>query len=57
MALGVPILNPVALRMAKTLWSFDHSECNRVKCVRAWAMLACPTGAADKVGCFGISQR
>ena len=22
---------PVALRMAKTLWSFDRSECNRVK--------------------------
>ena len=24
-------LNPIALRMAKTLWSFGHSECNRVK--------------------------
>ena len=24
-------LNPVALRMAKTLWSFGFSECNRVK--------------------------
>ena len=24
-------LNPIALRMAKPLWSFDHSECNRVK--------------------------
>ena len=23
--------NSIALRMAKTLWSFDHSECNRVK--------------------------
>ena len=23
--------DPVALRMAKTLWRFDHSECNRVK--------------------------
>ena len=23
--------NPIALRMAKTLWSFGHSECNRVK--------------------------
>ena len=23
-------LNPVALRMAKTLWSFGHSECSRV---------------------------
>ena len=23
--------NPIAFRMAKTLWSFDHSECNRVK--------------------------
>ena len=22
---------PFALRMAKTLWSFGHSECNRVK--------------------------
>ena len=24
--------DPTALRMAKTLWSFGHSECNRVKC-------------------------
>ena len=24
-------VNPVALRAAKTLWSFGHSECNRVK--------------------------
>ena len=23
--------NPIALRMAKTLWSFGHSVCNRVK--------------------------
>ena len=22
---------PIALRMAKTQWSFGHSECNRVK--------------------------
>ena len=28
--LKIPIhLNPIALRMAKTLWSFGHSECNR----------------------------
>ena len=26
-------LNPIALRMAKTLWSFGHSECNRVNMV------------------------
>ena len=24
-------LDPIALRTAKTLWSFDHFECNRVK--------------------------
>ena len=24
-------INPNALRMVKTLWSFDRSECNRVK--------------------------
>ena len=24
-------LNPIALRTAKILWSFVHSECNRVK--------------------------
>ena len=23
--------NPTALRRAKILWNFDHSECNRVK--------------------------
>ena len=30
--LGIPIrgLNPIALRMAKTQWSFGHSEFNRV---------------------------
>ena len=26
-----PLFNPIALRMAKTLWSFGHSECYRVK--------------------------
>ena len=26
-----PHFNPIVLRMAKTLWSFGHSECNRVK--------------------------
>ena len=25
------MFNPIALRLAKTLWSFGHSECNRVK--------------------------
>ena len=25
------LFNPIALRMAKTLWSFGHSECKRVK--------------------------
>ena len=25
------VLNPIALRMAKTPWSFGHSECNRIK--------------------------
>ena len=34
MVLGVPILNPFALRMAKTLWSFGRSECKRVKYFR-----------------------
>ena len=24
-------VNPIALRKAKTLWSFGHSECSRVK--------------------------
>ena len=24
------LFNPIALIMAKTLWSFGHSECNRV---------------------------
>ena len=27
------ICAPVALRLAKTLWSFGHSECNRVKLI------------------------
>ena len=27
----VQMHKPIALRMAKTLWSFGHSECNRVK--------------------------
>ena len=28
------VLNPIALRTAKTLWSFGRSECNRVKELR-----------------------
>ena len=27
------LFNSLALRMAKTLWSFSHSECNRVKTI------------------------
>ena len=27
----VHMFNPIALRMAKTLWSFGHFECNMVK--------------------------
>ena len=29
------IINPIALRMAKTPWSFGHSECNRLNIVHA----------------------
>ena len=29
--LNISVFYPVALRMAKTPWSFGHSECNRVK--------------------------
>ena len=29
--LASPVFNPTALRAAKTLWSFDRSECNRIK--------------------------
>ena len=25
-----PRFNPIALKMAKTLWTFGHSKCNRV---------------------------
>ena len=32
-------INPIALRTAKTLWSFDHSECNWVKILDEW--MAC----------------
>ena len=27
----VQSINPISLRMSKTLWSFDYSECSRVK--------------------------
>ena len=30
------LLNPFALRTAKTLWNFDRSECDRVKAVLMW---------------------
>ena len=30
-ALGIPCFNPIALRTAKTPWSFGCSECNMVK--------------------------
>ena len=35
------VFNPIALRMAKTSWSFGHSECNRVN--RAGAFLRITT--------------
>ena len=36
------IFNHIALRIAKTLWSFGHSECNRVKpCILTHSMEAC----------------
>ena len=28
--------NPIALRMAKTLWSFGRSECNRMKSLKLY---------------------
>ena len=28
---AIGFVNPIALRRAKTLYSFGHSECNRVK--------------------------
>ena len=34
-------LNPIALRMAKTLWSFGHSECNWVKVYDYTSMFFC----------------
>ena len=30
-SLRIDPYNPIALRMAKTLWSFGCSECNRIK--------------------------
>ena len=33
MYLSIGRLNPIALRMAKTLWSFGRSECYRVKTI------------------------
>ena len=32
---GIIFVNPIALRTAKTLWSFDSSECNRVKSAKS----------------------
>ena len=31
LSIATSSLNPIALRMAKKLWSFGHSECKRVK--------------------------
>ena len=36
---GVSSVNPIALRKAKTLWSFGLSECKRVKVLRAYLHL------------------
>ena len=32
------VFNPIALRTAKTLWSFGRSECNRVKSFPLWSI-------------------
>ena len=34
-------IDPIALKMAKTLWSFGHSECNRVKFYSSQNQLGC----------------
>ena len=48
------VLNPVALRMARTLWSFGDSECNRVKilkcCISADEVAPVLFRAQDKKG-------
>ena len=36
---GVTSINPTALRMATTLWNFDHSECDRVNLVLSRALI------------------
>ena len=35
-------LNPIALRMAKTLWSFGRTECKRVKYQSTLDISKCP---------------
>ena len=41
-------LGPIALRKAKTLWSFGHSECNRLKHVKV--LNICKQGCANNIG-------
>ena len=52
-------VNCFALRMAKTLWSFGHSKCKRVKQAGseqedAVLVDAVPVGAPDKINFGGI---
>ena len=51
MLLGVQILsfNPIALRTAKILWSFGHSESNRVLSVDSiFVCIHCPRACSNR---------
>ena len=46
---GSKLFNPIALRMAKTLWSFGHSESNRVKNRPVFGRVSLSRGANKKL--------
>ena len=45
-----PKVNTIALRMTKTLWSFDHSECNTVKEIEQETGRLTPTWMPKPIG-------
>ena len=49
------LFNPIAPRMAKTLWNFGHSECNRVKAIlRALSAWGCELSLMYEEPCYSL---
>ena len=56
-SMDLMLYNPAALRVAKTLWSFGHSECSRVNIPFIIDIMSeCLVDAFNILRCFKIKK-